>query len=164
MKKLTLITLCLAITSCAELSSLNTSVANIAGQINQTLGITGTTNNGVERGSNGVLMAKNEFQVNRNVDDVFIKIRREFGFTPESQGANTLGGEWGVDKERIFKTVPGNYYRMNGKFDSSEIGIENSLDVTIERIGKNKTSVQYDVRGDQSWLTEAESRLKSAVK
>lgn len=173
MKKFTFITItafALALTGCAELNSLNTTIGNVAGQINQTLGfnhVSGTSEN-----NNGILILQKEFQVHQNVDDVFVKIRHEFGFTPESQGANTASGEWGVDRERIFKTVPGNYYRMNGKFGSdmsrkvgySEVAIENSLDVTIERAGKNKTSVQYDVRGSQSWLKEAESRIKSAVK
>ncbi|MDG2961737.1 hypothetical protein [Exercitatus varius] len=172
MKKFLIVAVCLGVAGCAELSSLNESVANIAGQINETLGISSSTDNNVSVGDNGILMLKNEFQVNRNVDDIFLKIRREFGFAPTSQGASTVNEEWAPDKARIFKTVPGQYYRMNGKFGSdmrrkygySEIAIENSLDVTIERIGKNKTSVQYDVRGSQSWLKQAESRLKKAAK
>ncbi|PJG82763.1 hemophilus-specific protein [Caviibacterium pharyngocola] len=160
------------VTGCAELSAINTKVGEIAGQINQTLGISSSTTNNSSVGDNGIQMVKNEFQVNQNVDDVFLKIRREFGFAPTSQGASTVNEQWSTDKARIFETVPGQYYRMNGKFGSdmkrkygySEIAIENSLDVTIERAGKNKTSVQYDVRGSQNWLKEAETRLKRAVK
>ncbi|MGR3807802.1 hypothetical protein SAMN05660772_02049 [Pasteurella testudinis DSM 23072] len=140
----------LSITGCAEMTALNNQVGQWAGQINQGLSQNGITT--AEQEKSG------EFQVRGNVDDVFLKVRREFGFQPIS-AQHTGIMKNGYDYNKVYQAIPGNFYQVSGSFGDS-----NYLEVTIERLGKNQVNIQWEASGTERWLQSAKERLIRSTK
>lgn len=150
----------LLITGCAELSSINAKVGEIAGQINQQVYGTNSSNTTVNH--NGVTIHNKDgsFTSRQNIDKLFIKVRREFGFRPAAQNSDTA---------KVYHTVPGVLYHISGYFehDKDARGVslgDNYLEVVLEKTESNTVSISWKASGSAMWIKQAESRLTKVVK
>ncbi|HDX0989487.1 TPA: hemophilus-specific protein [Pasteurella multocida] len=148
------------VTGCAELSAINTKVGEIAGQINQSIYGSNSSNTTVNH--NGVTIHSNNgsFTSRQNIDKLFIKVRREFGFRPVE--TDDRAG-------KVYHTVQGTLYHVSGFFghdeDSRGVSLgDNYLEVILENTGNNTVSISWEASGSERWIKQAESRLTKAVK
>lgn len=160
----------LILTSCAELVALNQKVGDWAGQVNQTL--YGNKNGGAEERHNGrqvyvktrngkyVYKDGGTLQVKQNIDSLFIKLRREFGFRPTNADS---------EDRKVYHTIQGTFYHVSGYFksdtdiDGVDLG-ENYLEVILEKDDKNIVNVEWKTTGSAMWLDSAKERLFSVLK
>ncbi len=157
------------ISGCAELSAINDKVGDWAGQMNQTL--YGSKDGSVEqhngrqvytktRNGKYVYQDSGTLQLKRNIDDVFLKVRWEFGFRPTNADS---------DSRKVYHTVQGTFYHVSGYFESDvdtdgvHLG-ENYLEVIIEKGSKNQVNVEWKATGSARWLDSAKQRLLNTLK
>lgn len=150
----------LLITGCAELSSINAKLGEIAGQINQRVYGSNSSNTTVNH--NGVTVHRNDgnFTSRQNIDKLFVKVRREFGFRPVETDSQA---------GKVYHTVPGTLYHVSGFFghdeDSRGVSLgDNYLEVILENTGNNTVSISWEASGSERWIKQAESRLTKVVK
>ncbi|AIJ31175.1 MULTISPECIES: hypothetical protein [Pasteurellaceae] len=148
------------ITGCAELSAINTKVGEIAGEINQRVYGANSSNTTVNH--NGVTIHNKDGSLTsrQNIDQLFIKVRREFGFRPIESDSRA---------GKVYHTVPGTLYHVSGFFghdeDSRGISLgDNYLEVILEKTGSNTVSVSWEISGSEAWIRRAESRLTKVIK
>ncbi|EIJ69725.1 hypothetical protein [Pasteurella bettyae] len=160
LKKSLLLVSILATAGCAELNAINTKVGEIAGQINQSIYGSNSSNTTVNH--NGVTIHSNNgsFTSRQNIDKLFIKVRREFGFRPVE--TDDRAG-------KVYHTVQGTLYHVSGFFghdeDSRGVSLgDNYLEVILENTGNNTVSINWEASGSDRWIKQAESRLTKAVK
>ncbi|MCI7354333.1 MAG: hemophilus-specific protein [[Actinobacillus] rossii] len=148
------------ITGCAELSAINDKVGEIAGQINQRVYGSGSNNTTVNHNGVTIHNEKDSFTSRQNIDQLFIKVRREFGFRPVE--TDDRAG-------KVYHTVPGTLYHVSGFFghdeDSRGVSLgDNYLEVILEKTGSKSVSVSWEASGSERWVKQAELRLKKVIK
>lgn len=158
------------ISGCTELSAINKKVGDWAGQVNQTLygdkNESVTQHNGRQvyiKTRNGKYVYKDSgtLQLKQNIDDAFLKVRREFGFRPTNADS---------DDGKVYHTIKGTFYHVSGYFkpdvdtDGVDLG-ENYLEVILEKGSKkNLVEVEWKATGSARWLDSAKQRLLDALK
>lgn len=154
---------------CAELSAINQKVGDWAGQVNQTLygnkSEAVTQHNGRQvytqtMAGKYVYQDAGTLKLKQNIDDVFIKVRREFGFRPTNADS---------DARKVYHTVQGTFYHVSGYFksdvdaDGVSLG-DNYLEVILEKGGKNLVEVEWEATGSARWLDSVKQRLLNTLK
>lgn len=146
------------VTGCAELTALNTKVGEIAGGINQTLG------------TNSPVTIDDSATSARQIDTLYVRIKREFGFNTREEEMKARGGqqsgtadvnwiEHGMKTSGfIHEVTPGTYYHMA---DSFSYGY---LDVVLEKEEKS-VLVSWSIKTkDRAKAEEIKQRMLKALK
>lgn len=81
MKKITLSLIVVLLTGCAELTALNNKVGEMAGSINQTLG------------TGSVVTIDDSATSALQIDTLYVRIKREFGFNTREEEMKARGGQ-----------------------------------------------------------------------
>lgn len=158
MKKITLSLIVLLLTGCAELTALNNKVGEMAGSINQTLG------------TGSVVAIDDSATSARQIDTLYVRIKREFGFNTreeemKARGGQTLGtadrgwAEYGmITSGFIHEATPGTYYHLADEF------MYGYLDVVLEKEDK-KVLVSWSVKTkDRAKAEEIKQRMLKLLK
>lgn len=142
----------LSLSGCAEIASVNKSVANVAGTISEFFGLT-------------EFKFEDSATSNRDIDTLYVRIKREFSFDTrnEALAKNPSVPEWLREKvltENGFahETTPGSYYHMADQYTFGH------LSVVLEKEGKG-TVVNWSVKTtDKSVGPTIKKRILKAIK
>lgn len=141
---------------CAELSSLNTAVGNVAGQLSSVLG--GGNSSSISS-SHSYSRSLSEYRYNvedsitsaRNIDTLYIKIKRNFKFTTRDEALSGLSGyerqryESLLDEEgHAHEATPGVYYHLANSYTN-----DRKLDITLEKEGR-KVRISWIASSNES--------------
>ncbi|EHK90219.1 hypothetical protein [Aggregatibacter actinomycetemcomitans] len=158
MKKF-LFPLCILLLSgCAELTALNNKISDMAGSINQTLG------------TGSVVTIDDSATSSRQIDTLYVRIKREFGFNTreeeiKARGGQTLGSAdrgWAehgmITSGFIHEATPGAYYHLADEFKYGY------LDVVLEKEAKN-VLVSWSVKTkDRAKVEDIKQRMLKIIK
>lgn len=145
------------ISGCAELTALNTKVGEIAGGINQTLG------------TNSPVTIDDSATSARQIDTLYGRIKREFGFNTREEEMRARGSQQGsanigwiehamLTSGFIHDMTPGVYYHMASTFTYGY------LDVKLEKEDKS-VLVSWSVKTkDSAKADEIKQRMLKAIK
>lgn len=154
-----LFSLCILLLSgCAELTTLNNKIGNIAGSINQTLG------------TGSVVTIDDSATSARQIDTLYVRIKREFGFNTREEEIKARGGQvlgsanrgWAehgmITSGFIHESTPGAYYHLADEFKYGY------LDVTLEKENKH-VLVSWSVKTkDRAKVEDIKQRMLKIIK
>lgn len=156
MKKLFLVSLvALSVSGCAELTAINNKVGEFAGQLNKTLGV------------NSIQSFDDEASSKRDIDTLYVRLKREFGFSTKDEYLGRAYGDvrkWKTHQMEqdgvIHEANPGVYYRM-----ARSMGDKNQyyLDISLEKDGRN-SKVYWKFRGTPELASEIKQDILKAIK
>lgn len=145
---------------CAELSELNQKVGDWAGKINQSVYGANAEDSSVNHNGVRIYRKEGSFTSRQNIDNLFIKVRREFGFKPQTNDPD--------ETHKFYHTIPGMLYHVSGYFgydkraDGVSLG-DNLLEVVIEKVDAKNVSIGWKASGSEAWIKRAESRLAKTI-
>lgn len=133
----------LLVAGCAELSSFNDAVGDVAGKLNSVLGTSNSESSSGGLAAMSAYSKTNAYVINdsvnskKDIDTLYIKIKRAFNFSTKEEALSGTTGEkrrWlEITLEEgglVHEATPGVYYHMATTYSG-----ENFADVTLEKEG-----------------------------
>ncbi|HHE3463237.1 hypothetical protein [Pasteurella multocida] len=158
MKKILLPLCILLLTGCAELTALNNKVSEMAGSLNQTLG------------TGSVVTIDDSATSARQIDTLYVRVKREFGFNTHEEEIKARGGQvlgyanrgWAehgmITSGFIHESTPGAYYHLADEFKYGY------LDVVLEKEDKH-VLVSWTVKTkDRAKVEDIKQRMLKIIK
>ncbi|HDX1003738.1 TPA: hypothetical protein RNW94_001492 [Pasteurella multocida] len=146
----------LLISSCAELSEINSKVGDWAGNINQSI-------------NSNRQVTEDSITSKRDIDTLYVRIKREIGFATKEEAMKCnpnvdISCKWKeaaiTEGGYVHERTPGVYYRMAETFGNKG---QYYVDVTLEKDGKG-TQIFWKVRGSKSFAAEIKADILKAIK
>ncbi|MDH3001456.1 hypothetical protein A1D23_12995 [Chelonobacter oris] len=148
--------LLLGLVGCAEMTSLNQKVGDWAGQINQSLGAVG---------SGRIVTIDDSATSARQIDTLYVRIKREFGFQTRTEalhgstGKNRDWVELALEENGFVHDVtPGVYYHLANEYRYGY------LSITLEKLDKG-VQVNWSLKTkDKAKVAEIKQRMLKIIK
>lgn len=173
MKKIfSILCVSLGLTGCAELSSINDAVGDMAGKLNSVLGA------GNGESSSGGLTAlsmpsqthayvlEDSVKAKKDIDTLYIRLKREFKFETKDEA---LGSSWGRQRDwlktsleqrgLVHEATPGVYYHMADAYSSDSF-----IDMTLEKEGNNVHISWKTKSNDKDFGAWVKAKVAKAIK